>query len=91
MLDPADLSLPPAATTAPGGGPPETLDALLALPWAEATARLERALLQRALRAATDNRAEAARRLGIHRQLLYAKLKEHGLGAADDPARGREG
>ena len=88
VLDPADLSLPPPAATAPGG--PETLDALLALPWAEATARLERALLQRALRATADNRAEAARRLGIHRQLLYAKLKEHGLGPTDEPPRGRE-
>ncbi len=85
VLDAADLSLPVAAAPP---GTPETLDALLALPWAEATARLERALLDRALRAAAGNRAEAARRLGIHRQLLYAKLKEHGLGP-EDPGRER--
>ena len=86
VLDVSDLSLAPVAGSAtPGGGGPDTLDALLALPWAEATAHLERALLQRALRAAGDNRAEAARRLGIHRQLLYAKLKEHGLETGDPP------
>ncbi|MFX6023577.1 helix-turn-helix domain-containing protein, partial [Acinetobacter baumannii] len=28
---------------------------------------------------AGGNRAEAARILGINRQLLYAKLKEHGI------------
>jgi two-component system NtrC family response regulator len=40
---------------------------------------LEKQLLQRALRKAHGNRAEAARLLNIHRQLLYAKLKEHDL------------
>jgi two-component system NtrC family response regulator len=58
----------------------DTLDTLLGLPWNEAVARLEKALLTRALRTANGNRTEAARRLQIHRQLLYAKLKEHGLG-----------
>ena len=74
--------LPLAAATAAGS--PDTLDSLLALPWNEAIARLEKALLTRALRAAGGNRTEAARRLEMHRQLLYAKLKEHGLG--DEPA-----
>ncbi|MET0936280.1 MAG: helix-turn-helix domain-containing protein, partial [Luteibacter sp.] len=32
-----------------------------------------------ALAAAQGNRAEAARRLGIRRQLLYRKLVEHGI------------
>ncbi|MCO6705024.1 hypothetical protein KQH24_32190, partial [Streptomyces sp. CHB9.2] len=41
---------------------------------AEATARLERLLIERALQRSGGNRAEAARRLGIHRQLLYTKL-----------------
>jgi DNA-binding NtrC family response regulator len=40
---------------------------------------LERAMILRALEACAGNRAEAARRLGIHRQLLYKKLKQFGL------------
>ncbi len=39
----------------------------------------ERAALQRALRHAGDNRALAARLLGISRSTLYLKLEEHGL------------
>jgi DNA-binding NtrC family response regulator len=44
-----------------------------------AIARLEAAMIRRALAAAQGNRAEAARRLGIHRQLLYEKLKKYGI------------
>jgi len=40
---------------------------------------LERTMIQRALDASAGNRAEAARRLGIHRQLLYKKLKQFGF------------
>lgn len=40
---------------------------------------LERSMIQRALEVCAGNRAEAARRLGIHRQLLYKKLKQLGL------------
>jgi DNA-binding NtrC family response regulator len=40
---------------------------------------LERTMIQRALDACAGNRAEAARRLGIHRQLLYKKLKQFGM------------
>jgi DNA-binding NtrC family response regulator len=72
------VDLPLSAATS--GGTADTLDALLALPWTESVARLEKLLLERALRAASGNRAEAARSLGIHRQLLYSKLKEYGLG-----------
>ena len=36
-------------------------------------------MIRRALAAAAGNRAEAARRLGIHRQLLYEKLKRYGI------------
>src|SRR5438034_6697649 len=57
----------------------DSIDELLALDLPAATARLEKMLLQKALRETGNNRAEAARRLGIRRQLLYAKLKEHGL------------
>ncbi|MBW6396416.1 sigma-54 dependent transcriptional regulator [Roseomonas sp. HJA6] len=51
---------------------------------AEAVARLERAMIERALRDSGGNRTEAARRLGIHRQLLYAKLRQHGLVASEE-------
>jgi two-component system NtrC family response regulator len=44
-----------------------------------AVARLEARLIDRALRETGGNRAEAARRLGIHRQLLYAKARRLGL------------
>ena len=40
-----------------------------------ALARLERAMISRAMTATGGNRAEAARRLGIHRSLLYEKLR----------------
>ncbi len=47
-----------------------------------AVAWLEAAMIQNALAATRQNRVEAARRLGIHRQLLYAKLRRYGLGEA---------
>ena len=46
-----------------------------------AVARLERAMIVAALRETDGNRAGAARRLGIQRQLLYAKIERYGLGA----------
>ena len=47
-----------------------------------ALARLEEAMIRRALAATNGNRTEAARRLGIQRQLLYAKLERYGLDRA---------
>lgn len=44
-----------------------------------ATARLEKTMIERAMAESKGNRTEAARRLGIHRQLLYSKLKQLGL------------
>ncbi len=41
--------------------------------------KVEKDLLERALSKANGNRAEAARLLGINRQLFYSKLKAHGL------------
>jgi two-component system NtrC family response regulator len=49
-----------------------------------ATARLEELLIRRALARSAGNRAEAARMLGIHRQLLYAKMKRYGLDLSED-------
>jgi two-component system NtrC family response regulator len=37
-------------------------------------------LISEALAESKGNRAEAARRLGIHRQLLHAKAEKYGLG-----------
>ena len=44
-----------------------------------AIAKLETAMIRKALHACGGNRAEAARRLNIHRQLLYAKMQRYGL------------
>jgi two-component system NtrC family response regulator len=44
-----------------------------------AVERLERLLIAHALAQTQGNRAEAARRLGIHRQLLYKKMAQYGL------------
>ena len=44
-----------------------------------AIAQLERTMITRALADCGGNRAEAARRLGINRQLLYAKLRQFEL------------
>ena len=74
VIDRGDLTLAPASP-----GAEDTLDSLLALPYAEAIGRLEKLLLERALHASGGNRAEAARRLGIRRQLLYARLREAGI------------
>jgi DNA-binding NtrC family response regulator len=49
-----------------------------------AIARLEAMLIRRALARTEGNRAEAARALGIHRQLLYAKMKRYGLDASEE-------
>jgi two-component system NtrC family response regulator len=48
-----------------------------------AVARLEATMIRRALDAAGGNRAEAARRLNIHRQLLYEKIRRYGLEASE--------
>jgi DNA-binding NtrC family response regulator len=54
----------------------------------QATERLERMLIARALRRARGNRTEAARNLGIHRQLLYAKMKQYGIEASAERTTG---
>jgi two-component system NtrC family response regulator len=53
-----------------------------------AVARLEEMLIRRALARSSGNRAEAARALGIHRQLLYTKMKRYGLEASEDQTDG---
>jgi len=58
---------------------PGELDRLLELPLERATRELERLLIARALERAGGNKTSAARALGMHRQLLYAKFKELGM------------
>jgi two-component system NtrC family response regulator len=50
----------------------------------EAVARLEAAMIRNALDAAGGNRAEAARRLNIHRQLLYEKMRRYAIKPSDN-------
>ena len=74
----ADLDLALGAA-APGEAP-----ATLPADWLEgelpaAVEKLERLLIAHALAQTQGNRAETARRLGIHRQLLYRKLAQYGL------------
>jgi two-component system NtrC family response regulator len=52
---------------------------LLAGELSPAVEALERTMIRQALAACAGNRAEAARRLGIHRQLLYKKIEVYGL------------
>jgi DNA-binding NtrC family response regulator len=49
-----------------------------------AVEHLERRMIADALTESKGNRAEAARRLGIHRQLLHAKAEKYGLGKRKD-------
>jgi DNA-binding NtrC family response regulator len=70
-----DVHAGTASAEAAGTLPPDWLDAELPA----AIERLERLLIVNALTEARGNRAEAARRLGIHRQLLYRKMSQYGL------------
>jgi DNA-binding NtrC family response regulator len=47
-----------------------------AMPFHEAVASWERHLIEQALQASRGNKSDAARRLGIHRRLLYEKLAQ---------------
>jgi len=49
----------------------------------DAVAQLEKRMIEQALDESKGNRAEAARRLGIHRQLLHTKAEKYGLGRRD--------
>ena len=50
-----------------------------AMPFHEAVACWERHLIEHALKASDGNKSDAARRLGIHRRLLYEKLAHLGV------------
>lgn len=48
-----------------------------------ALSRLESFMIARALRESKGNRTDAAKRLGIHRQLLYSKVQKYGLDSGE--------
>ena len=60
----------------------DAIDDTTTLP--EAIERLERRMITAALERSRGNRAEAARVLGIRRQLLYAKLVALGIDTAGE-------
>jgi DNA-binding NtrC family response regulator len=47
--------------------------------WKDNVEALERSLVERALAQASGNKSKAADLLGIHRRLLYEKLRQYGL------------
>lgn len=49
------------------------------LPFHEAVANWERHLIEQAMKASHGNKSDAARRLGMHRRLLYEKLTQFGM------------
>lgn len=51
----------------------------IGMPFHEAVANWLRYLIEQALKAAHGNKSDAARRLEIHRRLLYEKLTQSGL------------
>ncbi|HET7062526.1 MAG TPA: sigma-54 dependent transcriptional regulator, partial [Nitrosospira sp.] len=73
-IDVADLGLvrTPAPLALPAGAP-----LMHDLP--TALAQLEEMMIRAAIAETDGNRTEAARRLGIRRQLLYAKLRQYGI------------
>ena len=52
------------------------LENLLDLPFHDSVARWEQQLIEHAMEASSGNKSDAARRLGIHRRLLYEKLQQ---------------
>ena len=51
----------------------------LEIGWQANIAELEKSLVERALRQANGNKSKAAELLGIHRRLLYEKMRAYGI------------
>jgi DNA-binding NtrC family response regulator len=47
--------------------------------WQLNVSEFEKSLVERALRQAQGNKSKAAELLGIHRRLLYEKMREYGI------------
>lgn len=71
VADMGDAGIEPEAAVPPAGWLDEDLPT--------AVGRLEAEMIRRALLSCAGNRTEAARRLGINRQLLYTKIERYGL------------
>ena len=88
VVEPADLALSEAGRTDALGQEDGLSGDWLAGDLPTAVARLERAMIRKALAESGGNRAQAAKRLGIQRQLLYAKIERHGLSPRSDDLSG---
>ncbi len=55
------------------------MEALARLPLHDSVAEWEKFRISQALKESDGNKAEAARRLGVHRRLLYEKMRRLGL------------
>jgi two-component system response regulator AtoC len=73
------LQLPPVPPPAPSDGPSDVGGSVGDGSLADAVDRLERRLLLQALDQTGDNKAQAARRLGVSERTLWYKLRKHGL------------
>jgi DNA-binding NtrC family response regulator len=60
-------------------GPHWTDQVPLEIGWQANLSNLEKSLVERALRQAQGNKSKAAELLGIHRRLLYEKIREYGI------------
>ena len=60
------------------------IEGLTELPLHDSISEWEKFRISRALEESAGNKAEAARRLGIHRRLLYEKLKKFGMVKDDE-------
>jgi DNA-binding NtrC family response regulator len=60
-------------------GPHWTDQVPLEIGWQDNLSKLEKSLVERALRQAQGNKSKAAELLGIHRRLLYEKMREYGI------------
>ncbi|HUP92629.1 MAG TPA: sigma-54 dependent transcriptional regulator [Solimonas sp.] len=77
-IDAGDLDFLAGSSAAAGAA---SLESLLGSGLEEAVSQLEKLMIERALVECGNNRAAAARRLGINRQFLYTKLKRYGIDA----------
>jgi DNA-binding NtrC family response regulator len=87
VIDADDLELGRTAHADSESLPAQLLDEDLPT----ALAKLEKAMVVHALAICGGNRTEAARRLNINRQLLYAKMQRYGLAekpASENPTKG---
>ncbi|RZM03596.1 MAG: sigma-54-dependent Fis family transcriptional regulator [Variovorax sp.] len=79
VIGAADLAADMAASDVPEGSGDGLPADWYAGELPAAVERLERLMITHAIDRAQGNRAEAARQLGIHRQLLYRKMAQYGL------------